>query len=64
MGPRPPQDRKSRHRRLRKDHELHFIAPDLRVRSSRSRDDGVEVSAIDPVASMQAIDTPALHAVA
>ena len=26
--------------------------------------DGVEVSAIDPVASMQAIDSPALHAVA
>jgi uncharacterized protein (DUF302 family) len=26
--------------------------------------DGVEVSAVDPVASMQAIDNPALHAVA
>ena len=30
----------------------------------RSVDGGVEVSAIDPVASMQAIDNPALHAVA
>lgn len=27
-------------------------------------DSGVEVSAVDPVASMQAIDNPALHAVA
>ena len=27
-------------------------------------EDGVEVSAIDPVASMQAIDNPAMHAVA
>ena len=30
----------------------------------RAVDGGVEVSAIDPVASMQAIDNPALHAVA
>ncbi|MEO6382063.1 MAG: DUF302 domain-containing protein [Nitrobacter sp.] len=30
----------------------------------REVDGGVEVSAIDPVASMQAIDNPALHAVA
>ncbi len=30
----------------------------------RAVDNGVEVSAIDPVASMQAIDNPALHAVA
>ena len=30
----------------------------------RAVDSGVEVSAIDPVASMQAIDNPALHAVA
>ncbi len=30
----------------------------------RAIDGGVEVSAIDPVASMQAIDNPALHAVA
>ena len=30
----------------------------------RAVDGGVEVSAIDPVASMQAIDSPALHAVA
>ena len=30
----------------------------------RAVDGGVEVSAIDPVASMQAIDTPALQAVA
>jgi len=30
----------------------------------RAVDDGVEVSVIDPVASMQAIDNPALHAVA
>ncbi len=30
----------------------------------REVEDGVEVSAIDPVASMQAIDNPALHAVA
>jgi uncharacterized protein (DUF302 family) len=29
----------------------------------RAVDGGVEVSAIDPVASMQAIDNPALHAV-
>ncbi len=30
----------------------------------REIEDGVEVSAIDPVASMQAIDNPGLHAVA
>ena len=30
----------------------------------REVEDGVEVSAIDPVASMQAIDNPAMHAVA
>lgn len=30
----------------------------------REVEDGIEVSAIDPVASMQAIDNPALHAVA
>ena len=30
----------------------------------RQTDDGIEVSAVDPVASMQAIDNPALHAVA
>ena len=30
----------------------------------REVDGGVEVSAVDPVASMQAIDNPALHAVA
>lgn len=30
----------------------------------RELDGGIEVSAIDPVASMQAIDNPALHAVA
>ena len=30
----------------------------------RAVDGGVEVSAIDPVASMQAIENPALHAVA
>jgi uncharacterized protein (DUF302 family) len=30
----------------------------------RAVDGGVEVSAIDPVASMQSIDNPALHAVA
>jgi uncharacterized protein (DUF302 family) len=30
----------------------------------RAVNGGVEVSAIDPVASMQAIDNPALHAVA
>jgi uncharacterized protein (DUF302 family) len=30
----------------------------------REVEDGVEVSAIDPVASMQAINNPALHAVA
>jgi uncharacterized protein (DUF302 family) len=30
----------------------------------RAVDGGVEVSAIDPVASMQAIDNPALHAIA
>ena len=30
----------------------------------REVEDGVEVSAIDPVASMQAIDNPALHSVA
>ena len=30
----------------------------------REVEGGVEVSAIDPVASMQAIDNPALHAVA
>ena len=30
----------------------------------REVDGGIEVSAIDPVASMQAIDNPALHAVA
>ena len=30
----------------------------------RQVDGGVEVSAIDPVASMQAIDNPALHTVA
>ena len=30
----------------------------------RAVDGGVEISAIDPVASMQAIDNPALHAVA
>ena len=30
----------------------------------REVEDGVEVSAIDPVASMQAIDNPTLHAVA
>ena len=30
----------------------------------REVEDGVEVSAVDPVASMQAIDNPGLHAVA
>lgn len=30
----------------------------------RDAEDGIEVSAIDPVASMQAINNPALHAVA
>jgi len=30
----------------------------------RQTDAGIEVSAVDPVASMQAVDNPALHAVA